>query len=59
MLEKPYWEHISESGSSLLLFFTLAKDFVRQLLQADPEKRPSAEECLFHPWITVMCGERE
>ncbi|KAK8827566.1 hypothetical protein WA577_007113 [Blastocystis sp. JDR] len=42
LLERPYWEHISEP----------AKDFVRWLLQTDPEKRPSAEECLRHPWIT-------
>ena len=27
-------------------------DFVRQLLQIDPSKRPSATEALKHPWLT-------
>ena len=29
-----------------------AKDLITQLLTYDPEKRPSAEEALKHPWIT-------
>jgi serine/threonine protein kinase len=27
-------------------------DFVKQLLQIDPCKRPSAAEALKHPWLT-------
>lgn len=29
----------------------LAKDFVTRMLVTDPVARPSAEECLQHPWI--------
>jgi len=39
----PYWDGISES----------AKDLVAQMLTVDPEARPSASQCLTHPWI---CG---
>lgn len=53
LLERPYWEHISEPGRRFSILSLVAKDFVRWLLQTDPEKRPSAEECLRHPWITV------
>ena len=53
VLEDPYWTHISEAGKHAELDSPLAKDFVRRLLQTDPEKRPSAEECLRHPWIVV------
>lgn len=27
---------------------------MKGVLQADPEKRPSAVECLQHPWIVVV-----
>lgn len=37
----PQWEGISEQ----------AKCFIRFLLQKDPDKRPSAEEALKHPWL--------
>ena len=37
-------EHFSKVSES-------AKDFIRKLLTYDPEKRPSAEVCLQHPWI--------
>lgn len=30
-----------------------AKDLVHQLLQRDPEARPSAQECLHHPWLSA------
>ncbi|KAJ3415675.1 hypothetical protein HDV05_004353 [Chytridiales sp. JEL 0842] len=39
--EDEYWGHISDS----------AKDFVKHLLVLDPEKRPTAEECLRHEWL--------
>lgn len=31
----------------------LAKDFVRRLVDKDPSRRPTASECLNHPWITM------
>ncbi|CAH8594792.1 unnamed protein product [Schistosoma turkestanicum] len=40
----PELENISDEG----------KDFISQLLQADPTKRPSAKECLSHPWIQLF-----
>uniref|UniRef100_A0A095C6Z9 Calcium/calmodulin-dependent protein kinase type 1G n=1 Tax=Schistosoma haematobium TaxID=6185 RepID=A0A095C6Z9_SCHHA len=40
----PEMENISNEG----------KDFISQLLQADPTKRPSAKECLSHPWIQIF-----
>lgn len=32
---------------------TEAKDFIRKILVRQPEKRPSVEECLKHPWMTI------
>ena len=54
-LEDPYWTNISDAGRVANVSFPnyLAKDFVRNLLQTDPEKRPTACECLSHPWIVV------
>ncbi|XP_034234532.1 calcium/calmodulin-dependent protein kinase type IV-like isoform X2 [Thrips palmi] len=37
----PWWDEVSDS----------AKDLVTQLLQVDPASRPTAEECLQHPWV--------
>jgi len=31
-----------------------AKDLISQLLTYDPEKRPSAQESLQHPWIVEL-----
>mmetsp|Transcript_1149 Transcript_1149/g.2512 ORF Transcript_1149/g.2512 Transcript_1149/m.2512 type:complete len:972 (-) Transcript_1149:398-3313(-) len=31
-----------------------AKDFIRHLLQVNPQKRPCAEEAQNHPWMTKM-----
>lgn len=36
-----YWQHISDD----------AKDFVRQLLQLNPNDRMTAEKALKHPWL--------
>lgn len=36
-----YWQGVSEN----------ARDFIRRLLTADPEKRMTAEEALQHPWL--------
>ncbi|KAG1714863.1 Death-associated protein kinase 2 [Nymphon striatum] len=30
----------------------LAKDFIRKLLVKNPRKRPTAKDCLAHPWIS-------
>uniref|UniRef100_A0A803Y7Y0 Calcium/calmodulin-dependent protein kinase type 1G n=1 Tax=Meleagris gallopavo TaxID=9103 RepID=A0A803Y7Y0_MELGA len=39
--ESPFWDDISES----------AKDFIRHLLEKNPDTRFSCEEALRHPWI--------
>lgn len=40
----PCWAGMSDS----------CKDFISKLLTYDPEKRPSAEDCIKHPWIQEM-----
>lgn len=47
-----------ESRSALLKLSVAArsrrgetKDFIKLLLQTDPDKRPSASECLQHSWL--------
>lgn len=40
----PCWAGLSDA----------CKDFISKLLTYDPEKRPSAEDALRHPWITEM-----
>ncbi|XP_073087114.1 calcium/calmodulin-dependent protein kinase type 1 isoform X3 [Manis javanica] len=42
--DSPYWDDISDSGGS-------AKDFIRHLMEKDPEKRFTCEQALQHPWI--------
>ncbi|CAE6336686.1 unnamed protein product [Rhizoctonia solani] len=37
-----FWCHISQN----------AKDFIKDLLNPDPSKRPTAEEALAHPWLS-------
>lgn len=39
--DSPYWDDISDS----------AKDFIRHLMEKDPEKRFTCEQALQHPWI--------
>lgn len=39
--ERSYWQGISEEG----------KDFVRFVLERDPERRPTAAEALQHAWL--------
>uniref|UniRef100_A0A671R1Q2 Calcium/calmodulin-dependent protein kinase type 1D-like n=1 Tax=Sinocyclocheilus anshuiensis TaxID=1608454 RepID=A0A671R1Q2_9TELE len=38
----PYWDEISES----------AKDFIRHMLEKNPNKRFTTEQALSHPWIS-------
>jgi len=38
-----YWENVSKT----------AKDFVSECLTIDPQSRPTAEDCLNHPWLTA------
>lgn len=45
---RSHWEGISDE----------AKDFVKFLLNKDPEKRPSAKEALKHPWLKGTISER-
>ena len=40
----PCWSNVSDK----------AKDMISKLLTYDPEHRPSAEQCLQHPWILEM-----
>jgi calcium-dependent protein kinase len=42
------WEGISDE----------AKDFVAQLLNRDPAKRPTAKQALKHPWLRGSAAER-
>jgi len=46
--DSPYWDDISED----------AKQFIRQLMCVDVEKRLSCEEALRHAWITGAKGDR-
>uniref|UniRef100_A0A8C9GBW8 Calcium/calmodulin dependent protein kinase I n=1 Tax=Pavo cristatus TaxID=9049 RepID=A0A8C9GBW8_PAVCR len=39
--DSPYWDDISDS----------AKDFIRHLMEKDPDKRFTCEQALQHPWI--------
>jgi len=43
--DEKYWRNISSYG----------KDFVKTLLQVDPEKRATAEQALDHPWLNNLC----
>lgn len=38
---------------SFFLVCVLAKEFIKCLLNVKPEKRPTAEEALRHPWFTA------
>lgn len=40
--QSPYWDGISDT----------AKLFIRDMLHTDPSKRPTALQCLDHPWIS-------
>ncbi|EMD41542.1 hypothetical protein CERSUDRAFT_110099 [Gelatoporia subvermispora B] len=44
-----YWHNVSDE----------AKDFIKTLLNADPSKRPSAEQALKHRWMTEHEPSRE
>mmetsp|Transcript_37108 Transcript_37108/g.51190 ORF Transcript_37108/g.51190 Transcript_37108/m.51190 type:complete len:543 (+) Transcript_37108:95-1723(+) len=41
-----YWDPVSAE----------AKDLLRKLFTVDPKKRPSASECLKHPWFGSLAG---
>ena len=45
---EPDFSHISSASSKCI-------DFVHALLQRDHHRRPSAEQCLAHPWIQLHC----
>eukprot|EP00095_Tigriopus_kingsejongensis_P004505 maker-scaffold427_size174323-snap-gene-0.38 protein:Tk04505 transcript:maker-scaffold427_size174323-snap-gene-0.38-mRNA-1 annotation:"hypothetical protein DAPPUDRAFT_327956" len=46
--DSPYWDDISDE----------AKEFIRQLMCVDVEKRLNCEEALKHAWITGAKGDR-
>ena len=41
------WDNISDN----------AKDLILKMLEYDPQKRLSAQECLEHPWIVSLLGD--
>ena len=43
----PYWDNISNN----------AKDLITKLLQVDPKKRYTPDQCLNHPWILAMAPD--
>jgi serine/threonine protein kinase len=45
---EPDFSHISATSSECI-------NFLRLLLQRDHRQRPSAEQCLAHPWIQLYC----
>lgn len=48
-MESSAWSEISQD----------AKDFIAQLLEYDPTKRPSAKEALNNKWIRYYCEKEE
>lgn len=60
-----YWKNISDAGKriyfpsrSLLTTFP-AKNFILQLLKADPLDRPTAQGALQHPWLVVEADKEK
>jgi calcium-dependent protein kinase len=47
-IEGKVWDAVSDE----------AKDFIKELLTYDKDKRPSASDALSHPWITHMCDSQ-
>lgn len=45
---EPNFSYISATSSNCI-------DFLHTLLQRDHQRRPSAEQCLAHPWIQLHC----
>ena len=40
--------------SVILLFLFIFQDLIRQMLDVEPSKRPSAAQILSHPWMTSL-----
>jgi hypothetical protein len=49
IFDEPYWTKISED----------AKDYIRWLLNLNPDSRPRADKAKLHPWIIKRCPEAE
>ncbi|KAJ8260265.1 hypothetical protein GJAV_G00178980 [Gymnothorax javanicus] len=47
--DSPFWDGISQS----------AKDFIRNMMQKNPNMRYSTEEALRHPWITGVTSQSQ
>ncbi|OMJ94551.1 hypothetical protein SteCoe_2191 [Stentor coeruleus] len=54
ILTKPFQVNDSNLKTSGLL-----KDFINKLLEIDPEKRASAEQALYHPWLSQVRNKSE
>lgn len=48
-----------EVNNSQLKASGLLKDFINKLLEIDPEKRATAEEALYHPWLLHIRAKSE
>jgi calcium-dependent protein kinase len=43
VFDRRHWRHASE----------LVKDLLEKMLAKNPKKRPSARDCLKHPWFSL------
>jgi len=50
-LSRLFFSSLSHFHSHSHSHLSLAKDFIRRLLVADPRQRMTTEQCLQHPWL--------
>lgn len=55
LLSYETWRRVLEL-MTIPVYFNIARDFIKCLLRAHPEKRLTATEALQHKWITTETG---